>query len=58
VAQAELNVTEDEPPSVWAVVKASALKRLGRPLLIWYAVLLGLGAVVVLASLLAMRFGP
>jgi tetrahydromethanopterin S-methyltransferase subunit G len=42
---------------VWAVVKASALRRLGRPLLIWYAVVLGIGVVVVLASLLVMRFG-
>lgn len=45
------------PPSVWAVVKESALRRLGRPLLVWCGVLLALGAVVVLASLLVMRFG-
>jgi hypothetical protein len=50
-------VSPDPPPSVWAVVKASAVNRLGRSLLIWYALLLGLGALVVLASLLAMRFG-
>jgi hypothetical protein len=46
-----------QPPTVWAVVKASALRRLGRPLLVWYAVLLGIGVVVVLASLLVMRLG-
>lgn len=50
-------MTTEQPPKVWEVVKASALKRLGKPLLIWYAVLLGIGVVVVLASLLVMRFG-
>lgn len=57
LAQTELTLTEPELQSVCAVVKASALRRLGRPLLVWYAVLLALGAVVVLASLLVMRFG-
>lgn len=45
------------PPSVWQVVKASALNRLGKPLLLTYLALLVFGVVVVLASLLAMRFG-
>jgi hypothetical protein len=44
-------VPEGEPPSVWAVVKASALRRLGKPLLWAYLVLLVLGALVVAASL-------
>jgi hypothetical protein len=43
-------------PSFWKVVKASALKRLGLPLLKAYGVLLVAGVVVVLASLLVMRF--
>jgi hypothetical protein len=55
LVQAELTLTE--PPTVWAVVKASALRRIGRPLLVWYVVLLGIGVVVVLTSLLVMRFG-
>lgn len=46
----------EQVPSFWAVVKASALRRLGRPLLIWYAALLGFAVVIVLASLLVMRF--
>jgi hypothetical protein len=47
----------EQPPNAWAIIKESALRRLGRPLLIWYAVLLGIGAVVVLSSLLVVRFG-
>jgi len=50
-------LTERESPSVWTVVKKSALRRLGQPLLVWYVVLLGIGVVVIVASLLAMRFG-
>jgi hypothetical protein len=42
---------------VSAVVKASAVNRLGKPLLILYAVLAMIGVVVVAASLLVMRFG-
>lgn len=38
-------------------MKASALKRLGLPLLKAYLLLLVLGVVVVLASVLLMRFG-
>lgn len=38
-------------------MKASALRRLGLPLLKAYLVLLVAGVVVVLASLLLMRFG-
>jgi len=45
------------PASFWAVVKASALRRLGRPLLVWYGVVLGIGALAILASLVAMRLG-
>ncbi len=44
-------------PSVWAVIKASALSRLGRPLLLTYLALLVFGVLVVLGSLLVMRFG-
>lgn len=39
------------------MVKASALKRLGKPLLKAYLLLLVAGIVVVLASLVLMRFG-
>lgn len=46
-----------QAPPVWDVVKASALKRLGKPLLIWYGVLLVIGVVTVTVSLLVMRFG-
>jgi hypothetical protein len=45
------------PPRIWEVVKASALKRLGKPLLLAYLALLILGALTVLGSLLVMRFG-
>jgi hypothetical protein len=34
---------------VGAVVRASALGRLGRPLLVWYAVLLAVGVLTVAA---------
>jgi hypothetical protein len=37
--------------SLWAVVKASALARLGKPLLRWYAGLLVVGLLIVAASL-------
>jgi hypothetical protein len=40
---------------VWAVVKVSAEKRLGRPLLVAYLVLAIVGAIGVIASILAMR---
>jgi len=50
-------VTEPGPPSVWAVVKMSALRRLGKPLLWTYLVLLVLGVLVVAASLVLMRVG-
>lgn len=46
-----------EPPSVWAVVKASALRRLGKPLLLAYLMLLVLGVLAVVVSLLLMRLG-
>ena len=42
---------------VWSVVKASALHRLGKPLLVAYALLAVFGLVVVAVSLLVMRFG-
>lgn len=42
---------------VWAVVKASALKRIGKPLLVLYAGLAVFGLVAVALSILAMRFG-
>ncbi len=40
---------------VWAAVKASAERRLGRPLLLMYLVLAIAGAVTVAVSILAMR---
>jgi len=40
---------------VWAVVRASAERRLGKPLLVMYLVLAVAGAVSVAVSLLAMR---
>jgi hypothetical protein len=43
--------------SIWAVVRASAVKRLGVPLLRACLLLLVVGMVVVLASLLVLRFG-
>ena len=43
---------------IWAVVKASALQRLGKPLLLTYLVLGAFGVAVVAASVLAMWIGP
>jgi hypothetical protein len=40
---------------VWAVVKASAERRIGKPLLVMYLVLALVGSIGVAASLLAMR---
>jgi hypothetical protein len=40
---------------VGAVVKASVLRRLGKPLLRWYAVLLVIGVIVVGASVFVMH---
>jgi hypothetical protein len=58
----ELVVKDNEdartPPRVWDVVKASALHRLGKPLLLTYFALLVFGVVVVLGSVAWMRFGP
>jgi hypothetical protein len=42
----------------WTVIKASALHRLGKPLLLTYLALLVFGVVVVLGSVAWMRFGP
>lgn len=42
----------------WEVVKASALRRLGKPLLLTYLALLVFGVLVVLGSVALMRFGP
>ena len=44
--------------AVWGAVNESALRRLGKPLLLAYLVLLVVGIVVVGASLLWMRSGP
>jgi hypothetical protein len=41
----------------WAVIKASALHRLGKPLLLAYLALLVFGVLVVLGSVAWMRFG-
>lgn len=41
----------------WDVVKASALRRLGKPLLLTYLALLVFGVLIVLGSLLAMWIG-
>jgi hypothetical protein len=41
---------------VWNVVRASALRRLGKPLLVLYALLAILGLVVVVVSVFVMRF--
>ena len=41
----------------WEVTKASALHRLGKPLLLTYLALLVFGVLVVLGSLLVMWFG-
>ncbi len=46
-----------ERVDVWAVVKASAVNRLGKPLLRLYALLFVLGAVAVAVSTIAMRCG-
>jgi hypothetical protein len=43
---------------VWLVVKASALKRLGKPLLLAYLGLAVMGALGVAASVLMMRLAP
>lgn len=43
---------------IWAVVKVSALQRLGKPLLLTYLVLGAFGVTVVAASVLAMWIGP
>jgi hypothetical protein len=52
-------VTDERATVGWrdvgAVVKASAQKRLGRPLLVAYLVLAIVGAIGVVASILAMR---
>jgi hypothetical protein len=58
LAETELKVSQTEPPSVWAIVKASALRRLGKPLLWAYLVLLVFGVVAVAASLVLMRVAP
>jgi hypothetical protein len=53
-------VTEQRPigsREVWGVVKASALHRLGKPILVWYAALFAFGLIVVAASVVAMRCG-
>lgn len=42
---------------VWAVVEASALKRLGKRLLVLYAALFVFGLVVVAVSIFVMRVG-
>jgi hypothetical protein len=42
-------------PDVWAVIKASAERRLGKPLLKGYLLLAAFGIVVVAAALLVMR---
>lgn len=42
---------------VWVVVKESALRRLGKPLVILHATLAAVGVLVVAISLLVMRFG-
>jgi hypothetical protein len=43
---------------VWAVVKRSAVHRLGRPLLLAYLALAMLGLAVVAVFIVAMRIGP
>jgi hypothetical protein len=43
-------------PDVWAVIKASAEKRLGKPLLKAYFFLAVFGIVVIAVALLIMRF--
>lgn len=40
---------------LWSVVKASAVGRMGRPLLVAWAVLLAVGALIVGASIFAMH---
>jgi hypothetical protein len=54
-------MSDDERPlahsRAWAVIRASALHRLGKPLLLAYLWLLAFGVVVVLGSLLWMWFG-
>lgn len=47
----------DPPPDVWAVVKASAEKRLGKPLLRAYLLLAVFGAVIVVGCVLIARLG-
>lgn len=48
--------TVDQPPDVWVVIKASAEKRLGKPLLRAYLLLAMFGAVIVVGSVLVARF--
>jgi hypothetical protein len=43
---------------IWAVVKASALQRLGKPLLLTYLALGVFGVAVIAALVLAMWIGP
>ncbi|MGO9837776.1 MAG: hypothetical protein ACLP1X_26610 [Polyangiaceae bacterium] len=43
-------------PDVWAVIKASAERRLGKPLLKAYVFLAVFGIVVVAVAVLVMRF--
>jgi len=43
-------------PDVWAVIKASAEKRLGKPLLKAYFLLAVFGIVVIAVAFLVMRF--
>jgi len=52
-------VTEQQPApaTVWAVVKQSALRRLGKPLLLAYLVLLVVGIGVVAACVAWMYVG-
>lgn len=50
-------MTNEQAPKVWDVVKASALKRLGKPLLLAYLALLIFGVLAIIGSLLVMRFG-
>jgi hypothetical protein len=43
------------PPDVWTVIKASAEKRLGKPLLLAYLLFAVFGAVIVAISVLVAR---
>jgi hypothetical protein len=44
-----------DPPDLWRVVRASALRRLGKPLLLTYLALAVFGIVVILGSIVLMR---